>query len=136
MKTILFIIFIYFVIPALVFLLIDDKEESLLKEYRRLKKGTREEQWIAIFFWLFWPFITYKWIRRDREYEKYPGMTKNRYEILMGNSKLKLRKLEIEKGWHFCYNWDGLLIHKSWKEFEHCSCINKKIEKNENNNRI
>lgn len=25
--------------------------------------------------------------------------------------------------WHFCYDWDGLLIHKDDREFEVCVCV-------------
>jgi hypothetical protein len=29
---------------------------------------------------------------------------------------------EEQLEWHFCWDWDGLLIHKSSPEFECCSC--------------
>jgi hypothetical protein len=30
---------------------------------------------------------------------------------------------EFANGWHFCFEWDGLLIHPSWPEAECCRCI-------------
>lgn len=29
---------------------------------------------------------------------------------------------EEQKEWHFCWDWDGLLIHKSAPEFAACVC--------------
>ena len=49
-------------------------------------------------------------------------MNKKRYKELMNNIELKLTEEEIKEGWHFCEEWDGLLIHKSWKEAECCIC--------------
>lgn len=28
-----------------------------------------------------------------------------------------------QKGWHFCLEFDGLLIHKSHGEYAHCECF-------------
>jgi hypothetical protein len=33
-----------------------------------------------------------------------------------------LTKEEAEEGWHFCWDWDGLLIHKDDPEAECCTC--------------
>lgn len=30
----------------------------------------------------------------------------------------------VNKGWHFCLDFDGLLIHKSHDEYQHCNCFN------------
>jgi hypothetical protein len=35
---------------------------------------------------------------------------------------------EISQGWHFCYDWDGLLIGPGNSKMDSCNCkINKKI---------
>ena len=35
---------------------------------------------------------------------------------------------EISQGWHFCYDWDGLLIGPGNFKMDSCNCkINKKI---------
>lgn len=44
-----------------------------------------------------------------------------RYKSLM-QADLELSKEEINDGWHFCWEWDGLLIHPTWGEFQHCDC--------------
>jgi len=35
--------------------------------------------------------------------------------------KIKLTE-EEQREWHFCWDWDGLLIHKDHPEFECCVC--------------
>lgn len=37
---------------------------------------------------------------------------------------------EISQGWHFCYNWDGLLIGPGNPKMDNCKC---KIEKRAHN---
>lgn len=49
-------------------------------------------------------------------------MTRQRYNQLMHNPELKLTDAELEDGWHFCGEWDGLLVHPACSEYEHCSC--------------
>lgn len=35
----------------------------------------------------------------------------------------KLTTEQIEEGWIFCScEWDGMLINKSWFEYEYCTC--------------
>ena len=53
-------------------------------------------------------------------------MDKKRYNELMTNLELKLTEEEIKEGWHFCCEWDGLLIHPNDPEYECCSCLDKK----------
>lgn len=48
------------------------------------------------------------------------GMSDERYNELMNNLDLKLTEGEIRVGWLWCRAFDGLLIHKSWKEYEYC----------------
>jgi hypothetical protein len=49
-------------------------------------------------------------------------MTSKRHKELMANQDLCLTPEEIAEGWHFCWDWDGLLIHKDDREAEICSC--------------
>lgn len=53
-------------------------------------------------------------------------MTKERYNELMSNEDAKLTDEEIALGYHFCWDWDGLLIHKDDPEAKCCSCFPKK----------
>lgn len=52
----------------------------------------------------------------------YQVMTKQRYHELMSNFELELTQEEVDEGWHFCNDWDGLLICKDWPESECCYC--------------
>ena len=48
-------------------------------------------------------------------------MTKERYNTLMsGHSNLTSE--EFNEGWHFCFEWDELLIHPDDREAEFCTC--------------
>lgn len=49
-------------------------------------------------------------------------MSNERYQELMDNPNLWLTAEEIEAGWHFCCEWDYLLIHPSHPEAECCTC--------------
>jgi hypothetical protein len=49
------------------------------------------------------------------------GMKIERFNELMADEKLQLTRDEC-KEWHFCLDWDGLLIHKDDEEFTACSC--------------
>lgn len=51
-------------------------------------------------------------------------MTEERYKALVKNQDLKLTAQEIKDGWHFCFDWDFMLINKTWIENEHCNCGN------------
>lgn len=46
-----------------------------------------------------------------------------RYKYLRENVDAKLTDDEIEQGYVFCCNWDGLLIHKDDLEAESCKCL-------------
>lgn len=52
-------------------------------------------------------------------------MSPLRYRQLMNDLESKLTAEEIAEGWHFCYDWDGLLIHKDDPEAECCTCPDK-----------
>lgn len=45
-----------------------------------------------------------------------------RYNELMADENLKLTKDEIICGWHFCPDWDGLLIGPGMEELKQC-CV-------------
>ena len=49
-------------------------------------------------------------------------MTDERWRALMKDDRLPLSREEIEEGWHFCYDWDGLLIGPGMGELEQCRC--------------
>jgi len=53
-------------------------------------------------------------------------MTKERWLELMQpyaeNDGINLTAEEVEAGWHWCEEWDGLLIHVDDVEFEACGC--------------
>ena len=49
-------------------------------------------------------------------------MTKERYTELVKNCNEKLTAEEIKNGWHFCWDWDFMLIHKSFPEYAYCRC--------------
>ena len=69
-------------------------------------------------------------------------MTEERYDMLMwwgspDNTKEipQLSDDEIADGWHFCHDWDGLLIHPECPEYESCACLGQdKFKKKKNNN--
>jgi hypothetical protein len=50
-------------------------------------------------------------------------VTPERFKELEQDCSLKLTNEEINEGWHFCFDWDGMLIHKSYPEFEVCTCF-------------
>jgi hypothetical protein len=52
-------------------------------------------------------------------------MTKERWIQLNKNPELQLTEEEIEEGWHFCYNWDGLLVGPEMEEMDCCTCFKK-----------
>lgn len=45
----------------------------------------------------------------------------------MASLTLPLTQKELEKGWHWCYDWDGLLVGPPMKgEWNACTCHPKK----------
>lgn len=50
-------------------------------------------------------------------------MTKNRYAELMVDDHLDLTTEEIKEGWHFCVEFDGLLVGPGSSELEFCRCL-------------
>lgn len=49
-------------------------------------------------------------------------MPYERWKALMENDDLKLTSDELEQGWHFCWDWDGLLVGPGMMELKHCHC--------------
>jgi hypothetical protein len=50
------------------------------------------------------------------------AMTRQRYVELVRNFELKLTEEEMQEGWHFCCDWDGMLIQKGRADGEECTC--------------
>jgi hypothetical protein len=62
----------------------------------------------------------------DGEFVKH-GMTQERFDFLMQpfddeDFIVMLTAEELKNGWHWCDEWDGLLIHTDDIEFKHCTC--------------
>ena len=49
-------------------------------------------------------------------------MNRERWYLLMKNDGEKLTPEEVSQGWHFCCDWDGLLIGPGMSELEYCDC--------------
>lgn len=50
-------------------------------------------------------------------------MTDERYVALMEDDRLKLTEDELREGWHFCYEFDGLLVGPEMGEQVFCQCL-------------
>lgn len=50
-------------------------------------------------------------------------MTVKRYQMLSRNNNEELTDAEIEEGWHFCYEFDGLLVGPHMYELNFCRCL-------------
>lgn len=49
-------------------------------------------------------------------------MNDERWKELMDASEPVLTPAEIIAGWHFCWDWDGLLVGPGMMEKEFCTC--------------
>ena len=49
-------------------------------------------------------------------------MNDRRYALLMKNDSENLTQEEIELGWHFCNEFDGLLVGPGMGELDFCHC--------------
>lgn len=49
-------------------------------------------------------------------------MDNERYAFLMGPTEPNLTQEEIDLGWHFCHEYDGLLVGPGMGELDCCSC--------------
>ena len=50
-------------------------------------------------------------------------MNNERYRYLIENVEAELTEEEIKQGWHFCPDWDLMLIHPNMPESDCCSCF-------------
>lgn len=48
-------------------------------------------------------------------------MTDERWKELM-RAEDDLTEEEIQEGWHFCWEWDGLLVGPGMDEMDSCLC--------------
>lgn len=55
-----------------------------------------------------------------------------RYEQLMRDGGVLTRE-EMDAGWHWCWEFDGLLIGPGWIEQEYCNCLEKEDVDNQTN---
>jgi len=55
-------------------------------------------------------------------------MNDDRWKTLM-NSDQHLSKAEYLQGWHWCWNWDGLLVGPGMPELRACQCDTPEINK-------
>ena len=51
-------------------------------------------------------------------------MTDERWRALMADEELHLTPEEIKEGWHWCYDFDGLLRNNNEEDFK-CDCNGK-----------
>ena len=49
-------------------------------------------------------------------------MTDERYNALMKSNTLSLTEVEIAAGWHYCIDWDFLLVGPEMPEFAVSEC--------------
>ena len=49
-------------------------------------------------------------------------MNRDRY-VELDNGKGELTLAEVAQGWHFCDEWDGLLVGPGMAEMECCGCF-------------
>lgn len=49
-------------------------------------------------------------------------MPPSRYRELMMNDLMRLTDSEYQAGWHFCFEWDGLLVGPGMPEMDVCDC--------------
>ena len=50
-------------------------------------------------------------------------MNDGRWRELMASDDLNLTPYEIREGWHFCYEFDGLLVGPGMFELKACKCL-------------
>ena len=61
-------------------------------------------------------------------------MTPLRYAALELGLSNTLTKEEMDEGWCFCLEWDGMLLHKSWLEATCCDHFYPKGNASNENN--
>ena len=63
-------------------------------------------------------------------------MLPERYRELQFGQDSKLTKEEVEQGWHFCYDWDFLLVGPGTPEEAACVCELNRRKYNEQSTNI
>lgn len=54
-------------------------------------------------------------------------MTNERYMTVERSASLPLTTDEVSEGWHFCLDWDGMLVGPGMVAFESCLCHSMRI---------
>ena len=54
-------------------------------------------------------------------------MSEKRYVELSACMSKELTEAEKAEGWHFCKEWDFMLIHNTWPEMMACHCDGQKF---------
>jgi hypothetical protein len=49
-------------------------------------------------------------------------MTNERWSALMNDPNGRLTREEMSEGWHWCLDWDDLLVGPGMMEMECCNC--------------
>lgn len=49
-------------------------------------------------------------------------MTEYQWQKLMKDDNEPLTQIEIADGWHFCHDFDGLLVGSGMEELHYCHC--------------
>lgn len=62
-------------------------------------------------------------------------MTPLRKAELERNPDAKLTAQELAQGWHFCMDWDGMVVHPDEPEGESCTCESPHIDRNRHGNK-
>lgn len=60
-------------------------------------------------------------------------MDKERYDLL-NYSGYGLTDIEFKEGWHWCYDWNGLLVGPGMPELNECTCYYPNVIKARENN--
>lgn len=62
------------------------------------------------------------------EFKSQTGMSTGRYAELMNEQSARINADERLAGWHFCRDFDGLLVGPGMPELESCRCmINREL---------
>ncbi len=56
-------------------------------------------------------------------------MTEDRLNAFWEDENLELTFKELKEGWHFCWEWDGLLVGPGMQELKACTCCDIKPDK-------
>jgi hypothetical protein len=54
-------------------------------------------------------------------------MTDDRWVALMNDGDSRLTTEEMDRGWHWCWDWDQLLVGPGMMEMDCCNCGSENI---------